>query len=76
MKKSKRLLIERILLGADLAGVVTGLVLMIFGSSGPSGSGYTGGAVFVLCTIGTIVCVRNIRRIKREQASQEKGLSS
>jgi hypothetical protein len=64
MEPRKKLLIERILLGVNLAGVVVGLVLTILGSSGPSGSGYTGGAVLVLCTIGTIVCVRNIRRIK------------
>jgi hypothetical protein len=66
MRKSKRLLIEKVLLGANLVGIAIGLVLTILGSSGPSGSGYIGGAVVVLCTVGAIVCIRNIRRIKKE----------
>jgi len=59
MKLKKKLLIERIILAANLVGVVIGAVAMVFGN-------YVGGAVTVMCTVGTIVCIVNIRRIKKE----------
>jgi hypothetical protein len=59
MKPKKKLLIERIILVANLVGVTIGIVAMVFGS-------YIGGAVMVMCTVGAIVCIRNIRRIKKE----------
>jgi F0F1-type ATP synthase assembly protein I len=59
VKPKKKLLIERIALVANLVGVVIGAVEMTLGS-------YVGGAVTVMCTVVAIVCIRNIRRIKKE----------
>jgi hypothetical protein len=59
MKKSKRLIVEWILLGISSAGLVLGVVETIVGV-------YLGPVIAVGCAVGVAVCIRNIRRIKKE----------
>jgi len=59
MKKSKRLLIEKILLGVSVAGIVLGVVETMVGV-------YLGPVIVIGCAIGAISCARNIRRSKKE----------
>jgi len=59
MKKSKRLIVEWILLGISSAGLVLGVVETIVGV-------YLGPVIVIGCAVGVVVCIRNIRRIKKE----------
>jgi hypothetical protein len=59
MKKSKRLIVEWILLGISSAGLVLGVVETIVGV-------YLGPVIVIGCAVGIVVCIRNIRRIKKE----------
>jgi len=59
MKATTRLLIEKILLGVSVAGIVLGVVETIVGV-------YLGPVIVIGCAVGVVVCIRNIRRIKKE----------
>jgi hypothetical protein len=59
MKPKKRLVVEGVILGVSVAGLVLGVLETLAGV-------YVGPVVAIGCTVGIVVCIRNIRRIKKE----------
>lgn len=60
----KKLIVERVLLGISVTGLVLGVLETMVGA-------YIGPVVVTGCAIGVTVCVRNIRRINRVLANSK-----
>jgi len=66
MKMTTRLLIEKILLGVNLVGIVGGVLGTVVGV-------YLGPVIVLGCAIGAVSCVRSIRKINRTLVAPKSG---
>ena len=66
MKNARRLLIEKVLLGASSVGATLGVIVTIAGV-------YIGPIVTLGCIVGIVMCVRNIRKLNKASAVAKSG---